>query len=218
MSRKTLVPKQERSRESLRKLLKATTEVLGQHGIEGATIPRIARHAGLSPGSVYRRFPDKDALMEKVILDLLERQGQGMRSSMTPDMARQIPIGVLTEHITHNLIAAYKARTGMLRAIRQFAQSRIGTAFYKKACRLEVDAFEYMVELFLVHKAQIRHPEPRKAVAMGLLMIMNLVADLFLQTGDRGLWRGLVPSDDAELKRELSRAFLSYVEAPRLRG
>ena len=40
-----LAPQQERSRESLRKLMKATREVMGQHGLDGATIPRIAAHA-----------------------------------------------------------------------------------------------------------------------------------------------------------------------------
>src|SRR5271155_6262230 len=68
-----LAPQQERSRESLRKLMKAAAEVLGQHGVEGATIPRIAAHAGLTPGAIYRRFSDKDALLESVILDILER-------------------------------------------------------------------------------------------------------------------------------------------------
>ncbi|HEX4681826.1 MAG TPA: helix-turn-helix domain-containing protein, partial [Gemmatimonadaceae bacterium] len=62
-AKKTLQPQQERSRESERKLLKAAAEVLGQHGVEGATIPRIARHAGLTPGAVYRRFRDKDELL-----------------------------------------------------------------------------------------------------------------------------------------------------------
>ncbi|HET9365675.1 MAG TPA: helix-turn-helix domain-containing protein, partial [Candidatus Angelobacter sp.] len=66
--KRALAPQQERSRESLRKLLKAAAEVLGQHGVEGTTIPRIAQHAGLTPGAVYRRFHDKEALLEEVIL------------------------------------------------------------------------------------------------------------------------------------------------------
>ena len=74
MAKKTLAPQQERSRESLRKLQKATAEVLGQHGVEGTTIPRIAQHAGLTPGAIYRRFHDKDALLEATILGMLERQ------------------------------------------------------------------------------------------------------------------------------------------------
>ena len=92
MAKKTLEPQQARSRESTRKLLKAAAEVLGQHGLEGTTIPRIAQHAGLTPGAVYRRFPDKDALLEAVVIGILERQDERLRMALTPDMARQIPL------------------------------------------------------------------------------------------------------------------------------
>src|SRR5436309_16140425 len=85
--RKALEPQQERSRESLRKLLKAAAEVLGQRGVEGATIPRIAHHAGLTPGAVYRRFHDKEALLETTILGILERQEERVKTSLTPEMA-----------------------------------------------------------------------------------------------------------------------------------
>ena len=91
---KTLEPQQERSRESLRKLLKAATEVLGQHGVEGTTIPRIAQHAGLTPGAVYRRFRDKDELLETAILGILERQDERLKEGMTPEMAARIPLDV----------------------------------------------------------------------------------------------------------------------------
>src|SRR5215467_5384183 len=173
MPRKSLAPQQARSRDSLQKLLKAATEVLGQRGIQGATIPRIAHHAGLSPGSVYRRFPDKEALIEKVILDMLERQSDSIRSSITLEMARQIPLPILVEQFTRSLLATYRVRTGMLRAIRQFSLARMGTAFYKKVCTLEIQTFEYMVSLFLAHQKNIRHPDPHTAVSLGLLMIIN---------------------------------------------
>ena len=74
---------QARSRESLRKLLDAARVILGHYGIDGATVPRIARHAGLTPGSVYRRFQDKEALLESAILEILERQEETMKTSLT---------------------------------------------------------------------------------------------------------------------------------------
>src|SRR3954468_17875943 len=91
---KSLVPPPARSRESLRKLLKAAAEVLGQHGVEGATIPRIAAHAGLTPGAIYRRFTDKDALFEAVILATLGRQQDRLPLGTTAEAARQIPLAV----------------------------------------------------------------------------------------------------------------------------
>src|SRR5215475_2161370 len=107
----TLEPQQARSRESLQKLLKAAEEVLGQHGVDGATIPRIAEHAGLSPGAVYRRFRDKDALLETVILNILERQEERLRTSMTPEMAAQIPLPVFAEQIINGMVVGYRLKS-----------------------------------------------------------------------------------------------------------
>src|SRR5215472_7028705 len=134
---KTLEPQQARSRESLQKLLRAATEVLGQHGIEGTTIPRIAQHAGLTPGSVYRRFHDKEALVESAILGLLERQDQASRT-FTAEMAREIPLRVLSEQIINSVVVNYRARAPLIRAMRQFVDGRPSPAFKKKASRLEV--------------------------------------------------------------------------------
>lgn len=211
MPKNSLMPQQARSRESLRKLLRAAGEVLGQHGVEGATIPRIAEHAGLTPGAVYRRFRDKDELIETVILDLLDRQNESIRSSITPEMARQIPLPVLIEQLINSLLASYRARGGMLRAIRQFARAKTGTAFYADVSRRELQAFQYMVDLFLVHRKEIRHPEPRIAVSLGLLMIIQALLDLLVDSPDIKAWQALMPKDDHALKRELARAFLSYL-------
>src|SRR5438105_382585 len=112
---KTLAPQQARSRESLRKLLKAAAEVLGQHGVEGTTIPRIAHHAGLTPGAIYRRFHDKDALLETVILGIMERQDKRIRTALTPAMARQIPLAVFAEQLINGMLVSYRASAGLLR-------------------------------------------------------------------------------------------------------
>src|SRR5438046_10678551 len=99
MAKKTLEPQQARSRESTRKLQKAAAEVLGQHGVEGATIPRIAQHAGLTPGAIYRRFHDKDALLEATVLGMPEHQDEGMKVGLTPAAAAQIPLPVFTDQV-----------------------------------------------------------------------------------------------------------------------
>src|SRR5262249_49720921 len=132
----TLEPQQARSRESLQKLLKATTEVLGQYGVEGATIPRIARHAGLTPGSVYRRFHNKEALLETAILGLLERQQENL-NTLTPEIAKEIPFPVLVEQIINGQVRGYRAMAPLLRAVHQFIRPRAHTPFGKKAARVE---------------------------------------------------------------------------------
>jgi len=211
MADKTLAPQQARSRESMRKLLKAAAEVLGQHGLEGATIPRIAQHAGLTPGAIYRRFPDKDALLETVIIRILERSDERLRMMFTPDMARQIPLAVFAEQLINNMLVSYRANAGLLRALRRFAQGRDHTSFYRKVARLEMRTYQYLVELFLVHRKQIKHPDPQMAVSFALMMLASALIELILVDQDMKNWQTVIPRDNESLKRELLRSFLSYL-------
>jgi AcrR family transcriptional regulator len=211
MADKTLAPQQARSRESTRKLLKAAAEVLGQHGVEGATIPRIAQHAGLTPGAVYRRFTDKDSLLETVIIGILERQDERLRIALTPAMARQIPLPVFAEQVIASMLVSYRANARLLRALRQFVQGRDHTLFFKKAARMEMRTLQYVVELFLVHRQEVKHPDPRMAVSFALMMLTSMLIELILVDHDLKNWQAVIPKDDQSLKRELLRSFLSYL-------
>jgi AcrR family transcriptional regulator len=210
-SKKTLEPQQERSRESLQKLLRAATEVLGQHGVEGATIPRIAHHAGLTPGSVYRRFHDKEALLETAILGLMDRQ-EAFNRTLTPEMVKEIPLRVFSDQVINGIVLNYRIRAPLIRAMRQFANSRHDTPFWKKLSRVEIRNFEQLVDKFMVHHDRIHHPDPRTAIATGLMLVISSVVELVvMHQGDLSIWKGLLPNDDQGLKRELLRAFLNYL-------
>src|SRR4051812_29090069 len=105
--KKTLVPQQARSRESLKRLMKATVEVLEQKGLAGATIPRIATRAGLSPGSVYRRFPDKDALLRGVMLMMWEQIDQQTAKFFTPEVGAHGSLRFFVEQTIANSLMSY---------------------------------------------------------------------------------------------------------------
>ncbi|MFZ0691211.1 MAG: TetR/AcrR family transcriptional regulator [Acidobacteriaceae bacterium] len=206
-------PQQARSRESERKLLKAAAEVLGQHGVQGTTIPRIAAHAGLTPGSIYRRFPDKEVLLETMILGILERQDERLRTGLSQEMVGQIPLPVFAESMIHNLLVSYRANAGLMRAMQQFARASDNQEFRRKVTKLEVRSFERLVELFLATAKNIDHPEPRIAVSLGLTMVVSTLHDFILHTTDLKAWKTLLPQDDPTLRRELTRAFLRYLGA-----
>ena len=208
-----LEPQQARSRESLRKLLKAAVEVLGQHGVAGATIPRIAAHAGLSAGSVYRRFRGKDALLEAAILHVLARQRDRAAGQLNPEMVRQIPLPVFTEQFVAGMVAGYRANGALFRAMKQFAATREGTPFWKRASKLEVEAVAALAEIFLVHRGQMKVPRPREAVGLALMMLPSTLAELATHPWPKGYARLLPPNDEA-LKRELVRAFLAFLGVP----
>jgi len=203
---------QERSRESLRKLLDAAIVVLGQYGLDGATIPRIAKQAGLTPGSVYRRFQDKDALLETAILEILERQEDTMKTSLAPLATAKVPLEEFAGKIIRGMVGAYRANAGLLRGMRQFMQGRTHTAFGKKASILEAAHFQRTVDLFLLYGKEITHPNPRMAVSLGLMMVVGTLYHVVVWPREQKKWlRDMLPPDDDALAAEVTRAFLSYL-------
>ena len=61
-------PTQARSRERLRRVLDAADEVLAEAGADAFTTTLVAAQAGVPIGSVYRFFPDKEAIVEALAL------------------------------------------------------------------------------------------------------------------------------------------------------
>jgi AcrR family transcriptional regulator len=207
----TLEPQQARSRESLGKLLKAAVQVLGHHGVPGTTIPRIAALAGLTPGAVYRRFRNKDVLLEAAILRILEDQDKHLRLTLPAETAAEIPLTALAEQFISSLVLSYRRNAGLLRAVRQFLQEKEGTSFWKKATRFEMRTFEYMVGILVASEGEIEHADPRAATALGLVMVIGTLWEVVVSPGDAKLWKGLLPKDDQALGRELTQSFLGYL-------
>jgi AcrR family transcriptional regulator len=214
----TLAPQQARSRESLHKLLKATVEVLGQHGVAGTTIPRIAAHAGLTPGAIYRRFRNKDVLLETAILRILQDQNKLLQLSIPAEAAAQIPFATLAEQIISSMVVSYRSNAGLLRAVRQVLQDNAGTAFSKKASKLELQTFEYLLDILVGGGRKFKHADPRAAAALGLMMIVGALWEIVVNLGDFKVWKGVFPKDNRTLKSELTRSFLSYLGEERKSG
>ncbi|MET8147129.1 TetR/AcrR family transcriptional regulator [Actinoplanes sp. NPDC049668] len=63
-SRKT--PQQRRSRDMIDRLLVAAAQVLEERGYAGLSTNRVAERAGVSVGSLYRYFVDKNELIEEL--------------------------------------------------------------------------------------------------------------------------------------------------------
>jgi hypothetical protein len=58
-------------------------------------------------------------------------------------------------------------------------------------------------------------PEPRRAVSLGMMMVVSTLQELVIDTPDADYWRGLLPRNDEALRLELTRALLSYLGVER---
>lgn len=77
-------PTQARARETVEAIIEAAAQVFERHGYTAGTTNRIAERAGVSIGSLYEYFPDKDA----ILIELSKRHLREGRALLAPVLLR----------------------------------------------------------------------------------------------------------------------------------
>jgi AcrR family transcriptional regulator len=210
--KKSLAPQQSRSRESLARLMRAATAVLDEKGLEGATIPRIAARAGLSPGSVYRRFPDKDALLRKVVVATFQSIDIQTEAGLTPELAERYTLPFFAEKIVRDSLTSYRKHTRLLSSITQFFRTHPSAAFRREVDEIETRTFRRVVQFLMHYRAEIHHPDPEAALAFSLAVVAFSMRELVLMEVITDVWKPLLPKSDDALVHELTSMMLRYLD------
>ena len=203
-------PLQERSRESLRRMLDAAEAVIAKHGLDGTTLPRIAARAGISPANVYRRFRDKDALMAAVFERLRKRSTVETRAQVDPETVRPIGPVQFSRSVIEGMIKSFRANAGLSRATVEYSEQHWETESVRKTRASEAQSFEAMLSTFLIWRDQIRHPNPNRAIRFAFVVIALTLRELILFNRTRS-FQDVLSLDDEMLREELPRMFLAYL-------
>lgn len=92
-------PRQERSRRTVARILDAAAHVFHEQGYSAATTNDIADEAGVSIGSLYQYFPNKDALLVALTQQHIESATAGL-----VDLLGQLPAGTGFESILREVV------------------------------------------------------------------------------------------------------------------
>lgn len=198
-------PQQARTREGLARLLEAAEELVAQKGIDEASIIDIAQRAGSSVGGFYRRFRDKDRMVQALHEKFCEDARATADDALTPSRWEGAPLVEVLREFVAFLAQIFEERQGLLRA---FLKHSLGDASMRQRT---LELFQYLShrlsELLATRRHEIRHPDPDLAASFGLEMILGTL-DHSIQ-----LRQGALSIGDERLVKELTRAFASYLGA-----
>jgi AcrR family transcriptional regulator len=76
--------------ERREEIIDATLEILGEYGLVGTTVSRIAAAVGLTPGALYRHFESRAALIAEANRVASERASSWTETSDEPDIIRRL--------------------------------------------------------------------------------------------------------------------------------
>ena len=210
-ARPEIPAKQARSRRTLDRLLAAVEDVLAREGLEAATVPRIARQAGMSVGVVYRRFPDKDALLRGAYERFFIRVREANRMGLDPAHWKHVPPEDIARTVIHGMTRGYLRHRSLLRALILYAQTHPDPRFRRHADDNNLATLAEVTALLLPYRRRFRHPNPRAGIQFGLVAVAATLRGLLLSE-ERAAERWTPP--DEELGEELTRMFLGHLGLP----
>lgn len=169
-----LVPRQQRSRDSLERILRATERLLMRTNGAEFTLADISRESKVSIGGIYRRFRGRDALLLAVQARLAERmsdeygavEAQAFREGRTLRKLVDIQVAGLAEMLRRN--------GPLIKAIMEasWTAPEVGKGGFRA---FEAHAKRFRAQV-LLHAEAIRHPEPELAADLCFVCIFELVA------------------------------------------
>ncbi|GAA5094363.1 TetR/AcrR family transcriptional regulator [Nocardia iowensis] len=108
-------PQQVRARESRERILTAAAQLFAERGIADTSTNRIAAQAGMSIGSLYRYFADKDniveELRERVLSELEERFAATVLTGLTVSPREAVAASLRA------IVEVVAQREGLVRAL-----------------------------------------------------------------------------------------------------
>jgi AcrR family transcriptional regulator len=202
-------PKQSRSERTQQRLLRAAEKLILEKGLADASVPEIARRARSSIGGFYARFPDKDALLraleERFFAEMLGRVGKLADAGRWADAS----IVTIVRACADELVTVFRERRNLIAAFLHRATR--DPEMLADAIRFRAQTAERIATLLLPRRGELRHPEPRLAIDLGVQFAFALMLQLVVVGDVRAGGRVL---SDRELQLEIERNFLSYLGAP----
>jgi AcrR family transcriptional regulator len=81
---------QANERHRRHRIIQAALEVIGEHGVQGATVARIAKAAGVTSGALYSHFPGRTAILLASLDEVYREVFASFLSSTSSDPARRM--------------------------------------------------------------------------------------------------------------------------------
>jgi AcrR family transcriptional regulator len=163
-------PTQERSRETVRAILEAAARIFEQVGVDAATTDRIAERAGISVGSLYQYFPNKDAILVALAhCHLLEAAG-----ALAPGLAAldaNPPLDEALLPLVHATVELHSVRSRLHALLFSEALSDPGLWHAIGAAR---DAACAQVARYLSACPEVQVADPRLAARVAFDVLMAL--------------------------------------------
>lgn len=141
--------KQERAQATWEVVVKAAAQVLQRRGYARATTNRIAQAAGVSVGTIYQYFPDKDAIFDA----LIQREIGGLLAVLNGVQATDgAPLDVQLQWVLRALVATRPDAPALYRSLEHVPDA----LFRRRVDEARGEVVAWVRSLLAAHRDELR--------------------------------------------------------------
>lgn len=207
----TREPQQDRSREKKLRLQKAAEELFAEKGFDGTNSKEIAKKAGVSIGSFYSYYKDK----ESIFIDIVEYYYQEIFSKIKEQLTITIPAGAdnilpIVENSIDLIYQAHQIKPELHREISIILLKSVNsnTEFYRVINQsvkvLDEEVHRWLLTLLMLWLPQKDHTE------------LETITSLIFRASEETIHRMIQFPDSIEdrkkLLKQLSKMIYSYIK------
>ena len=197
-------PRQPRGRETRARILDAARVVFAEHGYAAGTTNRIAAAAGLSVGSLYQYFPNKDAILVQLVDahvdDGAARLDRALAAALDAHAPALPPLAELVDGVVAAMIEVHADDRRLHRVL--FEEAPRPAELLARLRRVEVAAVERVAALLSAHP-EVDVPDVALAARMAVDTVESLVHRVVADETS--------VIDDGAFRAELVRLVVGYL-------
>jgi AcrR family transcriptional regulator len=198
-------PKTPKAMETKELILATTTQILLKEGIEAASTNYVARKAGVSIGTLYQYFKDKDDILAQLLMNAIDARVQVAKDAISLGLVLD-SIESIVAKIVDALLSESSEETARLEFVLfSYAMSN-KRLFVLNKVRSNHNFFMPIIKLLLTAKVPGLKKRNLEAVSFVLMQSTRSVI----------VGRVLNPEikiSDEDLKAELQKLILAYLKA-----
>jgi AcrR family transcriptional regulator len=137
-------PVQARAAVTVDAISEATIQILLSHGADRLTTTRVAARAGVSVGTLYQYYPNKQSLLFAVLEGHLDKVSGAVEAACAH--ARHQPLSEMVREVVGGFVDAKMERPAISRALYQIAADVGGPVLVKRSGQRSRKALEAMLK------------------------------------------------------------------------
>lgn len=128
----TKKPKQARSQTTVEAILEAVTRIMDAEGLVGLTTNKIAEKAGVSVGSLYQYFKNKESIFETILLRMTEENLKSLETTLSAG-TKDRGIRIVVELVVRGYYSNVKKLGKLSSVLFELAPQILSVHHFKKA-------------------------------------------------------------------------------------